>query len=209
MAGRDRPHRPHRPRKASPPCANDVAVAGGGGRRRSGGPTGPSSRHPNSNPWGCSVGADANIGRRSGQRKITTPPGPGGHKRAAPSLHTKRGRLRNDPSWPNTSHARCDLAHMPRGVRRGRIAADEQTHWRTRRGQCGASVIEDHLTSPVPLNRHRLRRLCTQLPEGARIAQEGRWMRLRAAENRRGLRRAAAARDEALGRARVPWPVLL
>jgi hypothetical protein len=33
-----------------------------------------------------------------------------------------------------------------------------------------ASVIEDHLTSPVPLNRHRLRRLGTQLPEGARIA---------------------------------------
>ena len=30
--------------------------------------------------------------------------------------------------------------------------------------------FEDHLTSPVPLNRHRLRRLGTQLPEGARIA---------------------------------------
>jgi hypothetical protein len=32
-----------------------------------------------------------------------------------------------------------------------------------------ASVIEDRLTSPVPLNR-QLRRLRTQLPEGARIA---------------------------------------
>jgi hypothetical protein len=30
--------------------------------------------------------------------------------------------------------------------------------------------FEDHLTSPLPLNRHRLRRLGTQLPEGARIA---------------------------------------
>ena len=30
--------------------------------------------------------------------------------------------------------------------------------------------FEDHLTSPVPLNRHRLRRLGARLPEGARIA---------------------------------------
>jgi hypothetical protein len=30
--------------------------------------------------------------------------------------------------------------------------------------------FDDHLTSPVPLNRRRLRRLGTQLPEGARIA---------------------------------------
>jgi hypothetical protein len=85
--------------------------------------------HLKSNGGALADGADANIGRRSGQRKITTPPGPGGHKRGrAPHLLPhKRGRLRNDPSWANTpaSHARCDLAHMPRRVSRSRIAADE------------------------------------------------------------------------------------
>jgi hypothetical protein len=37
--------------------------------------------HLKSNGGALADGADANIGRRSGQRKITTPPGPGGHKR--------------------------------------------------------------------------------------------------------------------------------
>jgi hypothetical protein len=37
--------------------------------------------HLKSNGGALADGADANIDRRSGQQKITTPPGPGGHKR--------------------------------------------------------------------------------------------------------------------------------
>jgi hypothetical protein len=103
--------------------------------------------HLKSNGGALADGADANIGRRSGQRKITTPPGPGGHKRGrarAHSLHTKQGRLRNDPSWANTpaSHARCDLAHMPRGVSRGRIAAEARRTGGLGKGNAGQVPLQ-------------------------------------------------------------------
>jgi len=46
------------------------------------GPTGTvRGNHLKSNGGALADGADANIGCRSGQRNITTSPGPGGHKR--------------------------------------------------------------------------------------------------------------------------------
>ena len=45
-----------------------------------------------------------------------------------------------------------------------------------RDGNC-TCPFEDPLTWPVPLNRHRLRRLGNQLPEGAKITPGRRWMR--------------------------------
>ena len=53
-------------------------------------------------------------------------------------------------------------------------ADDDPWEYISRRGplrDCKCTCpFEDHLASPAPLNRHRLRRLGTQLPEGARIA---------------------------------------
>jgi hypothetical protein len=96
--------------------------------------------HLKSNGGALADGADANIGRRSGQQKITTPPGPGGHKRAPHPLATQSGvacvTILHGANTP-ASHARCDLALMPRGVSRGRIAADERRTGGLGKGNAG------------------------------------------------------------------------
>jgi hypothetical protein len=77
--------------------------------------------HLKSNGGALADGADANIGRRSGQRKITTP--------------------------------RCDLAHMPHGVSRSRIAADERHTGGLGKGKAGATPIT---ADPAAISATRL-----------------------------------------------------
>jgi hypothetical protein len=180
------------------------------------GPTGTvRGNHLKSNGGALADGADANIGRRSGQRKITTPPGPGGHKRGRaphPLCDTRRGRLRNDLSWANTpaSRARCDLAHMPRGVSRGRIAADERRTGGLGKGNAG----QCHRRSPHAASALKPAS-ATSLRCSASRRGENRPRKAAGCVCRRRLRTAGVAAQgvqphgTAIGCARAPWPVLL
>jgi hypothetical protein len=69
-----------------------------------------------------------------------------------------------------------------------------------------ASVIEDHLASPVPLNRRRLRRLGAQLPEGG----ENRPRKAAGCVCRRVVGAGRGSRPgQRWARTGLPWPVLL